>query len=166
MIGTSYSKLWAHNASPRPLDGDRSDVSEYPNPHLAAVVCSDQPSRILTLRTAECLRSSLATKNLRSISTGPWCSCSLFRSDFSRTTIRGDDALEKKRFFVEDAGATWHVDVYDGILNGVVIAEIELKQETQAPTLPSWVGKEVTGDPVYKKINMRARALNGRSLLT
>ena len=82
------------------------------------------------------------------------------------STICGDDALEKKRFFVEDAGATWHVDVYDGILNGVVIAEIELKQETQAPTLPSWVGKEVTGDPVYKKINMRARALNGRSLLT
>ena len=82
------------------------------------------------------------------------------------STIRGDDALEKKRFFVEDAGATWHVDVYDGILNGVVIAEIELKQETQAPTLPSWVCKEVTGDPVYKKINMRARALNGRSLLT
>ena len=58
------------------------------------------------------------------------------------STICGDDALEKKRFFVEDAGATWHVDVYDGILNGVVIAEIELKQETQAPTLPSWVGKE------------------------
>jgi adenylate cyclase len=82
------------------------------------------------------------------------------------STICGDDTLEKKRFFVEDAGATWHVDVYDGILNGVVIAEIELKQETQAPTLPSWVGKEVTGDPFYKKINMRARALNGRSLLT
>ena len=82
------------------------------------------------------------------------------------SAICGDDALEKKRFFVEDAGATWHVDVYDGILNGVVIAEIELKQETQAPTLPSWVGKEVTGDPVYKKINMHARALNGRSPLT
>jgi hypothetical protein len=25
--------------------------------------------------------------------------------------------------------------------------------------LPTWVGKEVTGDPFYKKINMRARAL-------
>ena len=58
------------------------------------------------------------------------------------------------------------MSTFDGILNGVVIAEIELKQEIQAPTLPSWVGKEVTGDPFYKKINMRARALNGRSLLT
>ena len=82
------------------------------------------------------------------------------------STICGDDTLEKRRFFVEDAGATWHVDVYGGILNGVVIAEIELKQEAQALTLPSWVGKEVTGDPFYKKINMPARALNGRSLLT
>jgi adenylate cyclase len=65
------------------------------------------------------------------------------------STICGDDTLEKERFFVEDAGA-----------------EIELKQETQALTLPSWVGKEVTGDPFYKKINMRARALkaHGESL--
>jgi hypothetical protein len=45
------------------------------------------------------------------------------------------------------------------ILKGVVIAEIELKHETEAPILPTWVGKEVTGDPFYKKINMRARAL-------
>ena len=75
------------------------------------------------------------------------------------STICGDDTLEKERFFVEDAGATWLVDVYDGILNGVVIAEIELKQETEALILPNWVGKEATGDPFYKKINMRARAL-------
>jgi adenylate cyclase len=75
------------------------------------------------------------------------------------STICGDDTLEKERFFVEDAGATWLVDVYGGILNGVVIAEIELKQETEALILPAWVGKEVTGDPFYKKINMRARAL-------
>jgi adenylate cyclase len=75
------------------------------------------------------------------------------------STVCGDDTLEKKRFYVEHAGATWHVDVYSGILNGVVIAEIELKEETQALILPSWVGKEVTGDPFYKKINMRARAL-------
>jgi adenylate cyclase len=75
------------------------------------------------------------------------------------STVCRDDTLEKQRFFVEDTGATWHVDVYGGILQGVVIAEIELKQETQALTLPSWVGKEVTGDPFYKKINMRTRAL-------
>jgi adenylate cyclase len=75
------------------------------------------------------------------------------------STMCQDDTLEKQRFFVEDAGATWHVDVYGGILQGVVIAEIELKQESQVVILPRWIGKEVTGDSFYKKINMRARAL-------
>ena len=75
------------------------------------------------------------------------------------STICQDDTLEKQRFFVEDAGATWQVDVYGGILQGVVIAEIELKQESQELILPRWIGKEVTGDSFYKKINMRARAL-------
>jgi adenylate cyclase len=75
------------------------------------------------------------------------------------STMCQDDTLEKQRFFVEDAGATLHVDVYSGILQGVVIAEIELKQEGQELILPRWIGKEVTGDSFYKKINMRARAL-------
>jgi CYTH domain-containing protein len=67
--------------------------------------------------------------------------------------------LEKQRFFVEDAGSTRHVDAYEGILQGVIIAEIELKQEGQELILPRWIGKEVTGDSFYKKINMRKRAL-------
>jgi adenylate cyclase len=75
------------------------------------------------------------------------------------STLCQDDTLEKQRFFVEDADATWYVDVYGGLLQGVIIAEIELKQERQELILPRWIGKEVTGDPFYKKINMRARAL-------
>ena len=62
------------------------------------------------------------------------------------STLCGDDILEKERFFVENAGATWHVDVYSGILQGIIIAEIELQQETQELILPHWIGKEVTGD--------------------
>jgi CYTH domain-containing protein len=75
------------------------------------------------------------------------------------STICQDDTLEKQRFFVEDAGATCQVDVYGGILQGVVIAEIELKQVSQELILPHWIGKEVTGDSFYRKVNMRARAL-------
>jgi CYTH domain-containing protein len=78
------------------------------------------------------------------------------------STVCGDQTLEKQRFFVEDAGVTWHVDVYGGILQGVVIAEIELKQEIHELILPPWVGREVTGDPFYKKINMRDRALKAQ----
>jgi adenylate cyclase len=78
------------------------------------------------------------------------------------STLCRDDHLEKERFFVEDAAGTWYVDVYGGILQGVVIAEIELKHEGQELILPRWIGKEVTGDPDFRKINMRARALGAR----
>ena len=68
-----------------------------------------------------------------------------------------DDHLEKERFFVQVIGAVWHVDVYGGLLEGVVIAEIELDRERQKVELPTWIGKEVTGDLSYKKINMIAQ---------
>ena len=67
-----------------------------------------------------------------------------------------DETLEKQRYFVEHAGAIWHVDAYGGILQGIVIAEIELKQEDQKVVLPAWIGKEITGNSFYKKINMAA----------
>jgi adenylate cyclase len=73
------------------------------------------------------------------------------------STICHGDTLEKQRFFVEEGDAVWHVDVYSGILEGFVIAEIELKQETEELALPRWIGREVTGDSHYRKINMVAR---------
>jgi CYTH domain-containing protein len=73
------------------------------------------------------------------------------------STMCHDDVVEKERYFVEDAGAVWHIDVYRGILDGVVIAEVELERETQEPALPRWIGREVTGDLSYTKINMIAR---------
>jgi CYTH domain-containing protein len=62
--------------------------------------------------------------------------------------------LSKIRYFVPHGGRTWQVDVYRGILAGVVLAEIELPSETTEFVLPPWVGREVTGDPAYKKFNM------------
>jgi CYTH domain-containing protein len=73
------------------------------------------------------------------------------------STICHDDMVEKQRFFVQEAGALWQIDVYGGLLHGVVIAEIELKQEFQQLQLPKWIGKEVTGDLSYRKINMVAK---------
>jgi adenylate cyclase len=75
----------------------------------------------------------------------------------------GERTLEKQRFFVEGAGAVWHVDVYCGLLQGTVLAEVELKDETQQLLIPGWVGREVTGDPSYRRVNMRARALQRAS---
>ena len=67
----------------------------------------------------------------------------------------GDLVLEKTRHFVPNAGLVWHVDVYEGLLDGVILAEVELPDEKTDLPLPGWVGAEVTGRPEYKKINLQ-----------
>ena len=69
-------------------------------------------------------------------------------------TMCHDRHLEKDRHYAPHNGFVWEIDVYDGILKGVVIAEIELDEEDRKLELPDWVGKEVTNDPRYSKINM------------
>ena len=46
-----------------------------------------------------------------------------------------------------------------GILNGVALAEIELDSADQKIELPDWIGKEVTGDPGYRKGNLLAQRI-------
>jgi len=70
-----------------------------------------------------------------------------------------ENVLEKVRHFVSCAGDIWQVDVYEGLLAGVVLAEIELTDEDQKLTLPDWIGAEVTADPRYRKVNMVAARL-------
>jgi CYTH domain-containing protein len=66
----------------------------------------------------------------------------------------GDLVLDKTRHYVPHAGLVWHVDVYEGSLDGVVLAEVELPDENTGLALAEWVGAEVTGRPEYKKINL------------
>jgi adenylate cyclase len=66
--------------------------------------------------------------------------------------LRGE--LAKTRYFVSYGPLTWQIDVYKGILAGVILAEVELLSEIVEPPIPAWVGREVTGNPDYKKINM------------
>jgi len=69
-------------------------------------------------------------------------------------TMCDGHVIDKVRHVITHAGAVWHVDVYEGILNGVVIAEVELQHADQKLDLPGWIGKEVTGDPSYRKFNL------------
>jgi adenylate cyclase len=62
--------------------------------------------------------------------------------------------LAKTRYVVPYGQLTWQVDIYKGMLAGVILAEVELPSETAELSLPDWVGREVTGNPDYKKINM------------
>ncbi|MBU8545199.1 MULTISPECIES: CYTH domain-containing protein [Roseomonadaceae] len=59
--------------------------------------------------------------------------------------------LAKTRHEVPHAGHLWTVDVFEAParLAGLVLAEVELPDETTEPPLPDWLGAEVTEDPRY-----------------
>jgi adenylate cyclase len=57
--------------------------------------------------------------------------------------------LEKDRYTLQHAGATWEIDEFHGANAGLVIAEIELKDERQEFERPGWLSTEVTDDPRY-----------------
>jgi CYTH domain-containing protein len=76
-------------------------------------------------------------------------------------TMCDDRILEKVRNYVPYAGLTWEIDVYDGILEGVVIAEVEFDREDRVLELPDWVGREITGDLRYSKFNLEEAARRG-----
>ncbi len=67
--------------------------------------------------------------------------------------------IEKTRYRVPFAGFVWEVDVYDGALQGLVIAEVEMATEDDMPDLPDWLGREVTGE---RRFSNQYLALAGR----
>ncbi len=69
--------------------------------------------------------------------------------------------VTKTRHLVEEDGFMFEVDVYDGLLEGVTIAEAELSTPEQSFPRPSWLGEEVTGREEFRKINMLCDRLLG-----
>lgn len=58
-------------------------------------------------------------------------------------------AIEKKRYIVPNGAHVWEVDVFEGVNEGLVLAEIELGSEDEAFDKPNWLGNEVSGDRKY-----------------
>lgn len=56
--------------------------------------------------------------------------------------------IGKTRYSVDG----WEVDVFHGVLEGLVVAEIELKAEDQEFEAPHWLGAEVTHDARYTNL--------------
>ena len=65
-------------------------------------------------------------------------------ADFAQGQI-----IEKTRFRIEHAGHIWEVDEFGAPFSGLVMAEVELLSESDEVSLPSWVGREVTGNKRY-----------------
>lgn len=69
--------------------------------------------------------------------------------------------LEKTRYALQWAGKKVEVDVYQGSLAGLIVAEVEFISASESARFasPAWFGTEVTEDERYKNVNL---ALHGR----
>ncbi|MFZ2103012.1 MAG: CYTH domain-containing protein [Oricola sp.] len=67
--------------------------------------------------------------------------------------------IEKTRHTLSVDGFVWEIDEYGGALAGLVVAEVEMGSEYDRPTLPHWLGREVTGDDTWSNIGLAMRGL-------
>ena len=62
--------------------------------------------------------------------------------------------IEKNRCKIALGGLVWEVDEFFGDNAGLIVAEVELEDESQTLEKPSWIGEEVSGDPRYFNSNL------------
>ncbi len=62
--------------------------------------------------------------------------------------------IDKTRYLIPLKEHLIEVDVFDGENTGLIVAEIELKNEKEIVLLPDWIGKEVTNQAKYYNSNL------------
>jgi adenylate cyclase len=69
--------------------------------------------------------------------------------------------LVKRRWVIPQDGVELEIDVFEGDLDGLVIAEVEFpsKEASAAFVPPDWFGREVTDDSAYRNAALAAEGL-------
>jgi len=62
--------------------------------------------------------------------------------------------IDKTRFIVKRDGHVWEIDEFYGDNEGLLVAEVELEDESEAIIKPDWIGEEVTADPRYYNVSL------------
>lgn len=57
--------------------------------------------------------------------------------------------IRKKRYEIPIGEHIWEVDVFEGPLEGLILAEIEVQSEEEKFDLPHWVSEDVSENPDY-----------------
>lgn len=71
--------------------------------------------------------------------------------------ISGEIPIEKNRFLINFESNIWEVDVFLGLNEGLIVAEIELDSEDQQFLKPPWIKEEVSDDPKYYNAQLQKR---------
>ena len=70
------------------------------------------------------------------------------------------EVILKNRYFVKYNELIIEVDEFLNNNLGLVVAEVELKTIEQKLVLPTWIGKEITGDNKYYNLNLISNPFN------
>ena len=70
-------------------------------------------------------------------------------------TLCDEGIIDKTRWLVKSGDHTFEIDEFHGDNDGLVVAEVELKNVREVPILPHFIGKEVTGDRRYYNSQLR-----------
>ena len=73
--------------------------------------------------------------------------------------------VEKTRYCVDASnGLVWEVDEFEGVLAGLILAEIELEDINQKLDFPEWIGIELTGLKNWSNASLATTLLNAEEL--
>ena len=73
--------------------------------------------------------------------------------------------VEKTRYCVNAGdGLFWEVDEFEGVLAGLILAEIELEDINQNFDFPEWIGIELTGLKNWSNASLATTLLNAEEL--
>lgn len=62
--------------------------------------------------------------------------------------------IEKTRYELFAKGKLWQVDVFHGLNDGLVVAEVELRAADEIIELPEWIGQEVSDESRYANASL------------
>ena len=63
--------------------------------------------------------------------------------------------IDKTRWLVKSGDHTFEVDEFHGENDGLIVAEVELRDATDVVEIPHFIGKEVTGERRYYNSQLR-----------
>jgi CYTH domain-containing protein len=74
--------------------------------------------------------------------------------------LAGKPVIVKSRYVIHHDGYKWEVDEFHGDNEGLILAEVELKADSENPEWPEWIDKEVSGDPRYFNLQLAINPIN------
>ncbi len=108
-----------------------------------------QPEKIIRIRTSNDKAYLTIKGKVRGISRDEYEYEILYADALELFELCEGKTVEKTRWVKEIKGKVWEVDVFEGENEGLVVAEIELKNEDEVFYKPNWLLEEVSTNTCY-----------------